>query len=488
MIAIIAALAVSAPALSFTNQQLAVDGRILWCDGRDLDGDGRADLVVVFRRGEEPNTRRFIAVYIQNTAGTYPEKANAEIALPKDAVFAQIEDLFGEGKASILLVTGKGASALRYANGALVLSELVQAPTPSLFPEIEDLPVWHFASDWHKHGMELALFHAGNVTFYHREGGKFAAGETIALEPVTYVDAMGGAFLGAWSNRNFSISVADVFPELVVGEYDGDGKPDLFAIQDDRLQVFLGEEGGHFSHDAKVALDFHMRTTEEHQRRNAFVAATVVDLNGDGKLDYVANKVSGGLQSMKSETRVHLNKGGFHKTADQVMKRDGFSAMVQFVDLDKDGRPEMIEPTAEIGLFALARAMVSKKLSVDWLVTPNKDGHFAPNEARRIPIVFGLDFSGGPIFRGPFPRFKTDFNGDGIPDFMSSADGSELSFYLGGNGSFEAEPSVKVPLEVSPYTTSFVDPRTHRAQVLTFFRDMPGKEGKIVLLLNGTAE
>jgi len=473
--------------LQFIEQQLNVSGRILWCEGRDVDGDKRADIACIVRRGNEPATQRVADFFLQQADGRYPDKPNAEVAIPAEAVFGQLEDLNGDGRAQLVLVTGHGVSSIAWNGSAMVLSDVLKAQTASPFPEVEDLPEWHFVQDWHGTGArEIALFTVGSAQFFRRNGkGVFEPRETVQIKPMTYVDGQGGAFQGAWSNKSSSITVSHVFPELVVGDYDGDKKPDLFALQDDRLLIFSGD-GDKFSAEPKVVLDFNMRTTEERQRRNAFIAATVIDLDGDGRLDYVANKVSGGLSSMHSETHVHLNKSGFRRTPDQMMKRDGFSAMVQFVDLDQDGLPEMIEPFADVGLITLARAMVSKKIGVDWKVTPNHGGAFAVKEERTIPLTFGLDFSGGPMFRGPFPRFRWDFNGDGLPDFMSSANGTELAFNLGQKGTFEAEPSVKVNVEVSPYTAAFQDPRTKRAQVLTFFRDTPGKEGKIIVLLNGT--
>lgn len=486
MLSLIALLALGD--LHFTEQQLNLSGRILWVEGRDIDGDKRADLVAIVRRGNEPATQRFADFFFQQANGQYSDKPTAEIAIPADAVFGQVEDLNGEGRAALVLVTGRGVSAIAWNGKEMALTDILKAQTVSPFPEIEDLPEWHFVADWHGNGTrEIALFRVGSVQFYRRNPqGVFEPREVVQVKPNTYVDGQGGAFQGAWSNKSSSITVSHVFPELVVGDYDGDKKPDLFALEDDRLQIFAGD-GDKFSAEPKVVLDFAMRTSEERQRRNAFIAATVIDLDGDGRLDYVANKVSGGLSSMHSETHVHLNKNGFRRTPDQTLKRDGFSAMVQFVDLDQDGLPEMIEPVADVGLITLARAMISKKISVEWMITPNHAGSFAQKEQRSIPLAFGLDFSGGPMFRGPFPRFRWDFNGDGLPDFMSSANGTELAFNLGQKGTFEAEPSVKVNVDVSPYTAAFTDPRTKRAQVLTFFRDTPGKEGKIIVLLNGTA-
>ncbi len=474
--------------MSFTPQRLHVDGRVIWVDAGDFNRDGAPDLVSVFRRGVDPNTKRFVAFFYQQADGTYPEKPSEERPVPADAGIAAVADCDGDGGSEIVFMTARGVSAYTAPGGKVVAEpvEWIKAPTATLFPEIEDLPLWEMCGDFHRAGKpELALWEIGALTFYRMAGGKWQANERLEVPPVALHESMAsGFFRGGPSNRDLSISAHYVFPELAIGDYDGDGRPDLFAIAEERLRIY-SNTGDRYAPSPTVMLDFSLRTNEERNRKNAYVSAQALDLNGDKKTDYVLNKVTGGLSSMRSETAIHLNKGGFSKKPDQLIKRNGFSGLAQFADLNRDGRPEIIEPYGEVGLVALARAMVSRALSVDWLVTQNTGGGFDLNTTAKITIKFGLDFSGGPIFKGPFPRVSHDFNGDGLLDFLASPDGEELHFYLGKHeGFFEPEPALKLKVEVSPWTAPFYDPKAKRVHVVSFFRDMAGKDSRIAVILN----
>lgn len=475
-------------ALNFTPQKLAVDGRVIWVDAGDFNKDGGPDLVVAFRRGNEPDTKRFVAFFYQQPDGHYPERPNEERPVPADAGIATVSDCDGDGVAEVVFMTAQGLSGYFAPGGKLSgsLTEMVKAESAAMFPEIEDLPVWDLCADYHKKGREVALWDTGSLSFYRSEGGKWTLIDKLKIPPQAWMDSLAsGTFRGAPSNRDLSISTAFVFPELTVGDYEGDGKPDLYVNQEDSLRIYGSTADGKYSPTPTVALHFQIRTQEERNRRSAFVNGMAVDLNNDKRTDFVLNKVAGGLASMKTETHIHLNKTGFRKAPDQEIKRNGFSAMASFVDLDSDGMPELIEPYSDVGLVTLARAMVSKKMSIDWLVTKNVDGTFETKKASELSITFGLDFSGGPFFKGPFPRFQFDFDGDGLKDFLASPDGEQLHVYLGKKGSFfEGDPALKINVDVSPFTSPFVDAKRNKVHVVSFFRDFPGKEGKIVVLIN----
>lgn len=482
-------------ALDFSQQTLNVEGRVLWVQAADFNGDGSVDLLVCSRRHFDPYTKRFLAYFFRRD-GAFPEKPNEERAVADNAAFAVVADLDKNGTSELVLQSASGVSAFFMRDGKLsaAAEELVRVETAAAFAEAEDLPLWDFVRDWHEvpgaatptaAALELAVWRVGSLQLYRSDAsGKYGLRETLQLPPTAWMDsARSGVFRGTHSNRTLSIAIGYVFPELVVGDYEGDGVADLFVIEEDRLRVFAGGTAGRFSERPTVELDFNVRTTEEKQRKNAFISAKVADLNRDGRSDYLSNKISGGLSSMKTETRIHLNTGGFRKTADQTIKRTGFSALVQLVDANGDGFPEIIEPNADVGLFTLARAMISKKISVDWLITPNKGGKLDSENPQKLSVVFGLDFSGGPMFRGPFPRFDVDYDGDGLPDFVSSPDGNTVNFHLGKReGYFEADPALKIATEASPYTSSFYDRKAKKAHLVTFFRDQPGKEGRVVIL------
>lgn len=470
--------------VQFSEQHVNVPGRVLWADGADCNGDGRADLFVVYRRGEEPNTKRLVAWFLQTAPQQLASVPAQTLELPEDLSFAALSDLDANEHTQALFIGAGEVSA--WSCDGKPRRTVLSTPGVTPFGENEDLPELRFVGDWHKRGKpELALFTVGALQFFRYENGVFSALEKILVPPTTYVDAPGGPFRGPWSNRRYSLVVSHSFPALHVGKYNSDTFADLFVVDDDRLRVHLGSDKG-FAEKPNVLLDFSVRTKEEKDRKNSYVGATLVDLNGDELVDYVINKVSGGLSQMSTETHVHLNRGGFRKQPDQRIARDGFAAMIQLVDLNGDHLPELIEPHADVGLVGLARAMVSKKLNIEWLVTPNEGGRFDAQRTQTTDIVYTLDFSGGPMFKGPFPKFSHDFDGDGRLDMLTSPDGDKLMLFLGQKEGALIEPDAALSLsaKVSPYGATFFDKASQRPHFVSYFRDSPGEDGHVVVVWN----
>ncbi len=474
-------------ALSFTPQRLHVDGRIVWVEASDLDGDGGADLVAMFRRGGR-DSRRFLAVFIQKPDGRYPEKPNDVRQLPQDAAIATVADCDGNGSGEVVLMTASGITAFAIAGGKFSPEPLswISAPTAAMFADRDNLPLWGLCGDFHRsHQRELALWGVGALSFYRAAGGKWTLVDTLRIAPEALtVTQPTGTFRGSAAQPDISLATTFRYPELSVGDYNGDGKADLFVFSEERLRIH-GGDGTRYSERPIASLDFEFRTIEEHNKRNTAVIAQALDLNGDGKTDYALNKVTGSLMSLRSETAIHLNEGGFTKKPSQLIKRDGFSVLAQFIDLNGDGRLEMIEGHSDIGILGVARALVSRKLTIDALVTQNHGGVFDLANTKKFNITLSFDFSGGPFLKGPIPHVSHDLDGDRALDFLSSPDGQTLQIFRGTkDATFDPDAALKLEVEISPFTAPFFDARSKRAHIVTFFRDMDGKEGRILVLLN----
>ena len=76
-----------------------------------------------------------------------------------------------------------------------------------------------------------------------------------------------------------------------------------------------------------------------------------------------------------------------------------------------------------------------------------------------------------------------DFNKDGRLDFATASSGSNaIAIGLGkAGGGFESDPTLKSQIECSPFTSGYFDVRGKRSNILTYFRDIPGKENRIVI-------
>lgn len=228
--------------------------------------------------------------------------------------------------------------------------------------------------------------------------------------------------------RNFEVRAFFALPQLLPGDWDGDGKPDLFALLDDVVQVHRAGRAG-AGVFAAVPVARHalvVKSEDEVKKDSAHVQVGVADLDGDGITDLVVNKVSGGLGQMRTETGVYLGKrGGGYQSPGPPLLIEGYAGAVQLADLDGDGRPELVAPRVSVGLAEMARALVTKKMRVAWEVRRNLGRGFSPDAVARREIDFPVDFSQMADVSGPFPSVAGDFDGDGRADFIAThaADG-----------------------------------------------------------------
>jgi hypothetical protein len=274
--------------------------------------------------------------------------------------------------------------------------------------------------------------------------------------------------------RNFTARVTYVVPELTSVDWDGDGKLDLCAVYEDVVQVHKGTGNG-FSSGASVRHLVSAKTDQEMSRNSAHVTVMVRDVDSDGVADLVVNKLSGGLGQMRAETVFYYGKkgGGFDPPA-QVLKREGYAGAISFADMDGDGKPELVMPHVSVGLAEMARALVSKRMRVDWEVRKNRGRSFSTDADAVKEIDFVVDTSQLADIDGPFPQAGADFNGDGKGDFVAMNAPGQLGVWLGGGEKLLAE-SPKVILHVQPSKQMLVSDLDgdRRAEIVLFYK---GKE------------
>jgi hypothetical protein len=159
---------------------------------------------------------------------------------------------------------------------------------------------------------------------------------------------------------------------LISGDFNADGDPDLVAALN-RVVVLIGGAGGSFSESARF--------------EGESFPVTVGDFNGDGDPDLVTTPSSG-----VSRVRLGLAGSGFGAPTDY--ESAFFPIALLSRDLDQDGDDELIE-WAPSGSEAAPSFMV---------VRPGEpSGQLGPPEETAIPELVGV-----PLF--------ADFNQDGDPD------------------------------------------------------------------------
>ena len=517
----------------------------------DLDGDGRKDLAVVVARTQwgEIGTdriegmmqisevvpalfdRREVRAYRLGEDGTY-KQAGDPLQLPPSVISLEagppglaIAVLTDDGLSALSLfmdsaesepaagaaaaTTGSapadthGASTL--GGAAVVSGGSSNAPAPSgsflaLTPWIADRPVLagsksliprlDMVRDLDGDGTWDLLLPArdGLAVYMTTPGGE------LGTKPVARIELPGDVRTsGVHPTRNYQ--------RPSVGDLDGDGKPDLLFIHEDRgksgkkvVDVLRGEGGGRFGAPQRIAID---RMVEE--SRTTVVDEGVKkskkdndhfgdgdeggfkyfgDLTGDGLAEAVfAAEVDNGKSGLKQVKEPEFEYRFYHVGKDLVidpqpyqrLRVQGFGFEIdevdvesvkadEFVDLDGDGRKDLVTVTLDFSLFQLVRVMATKRIGIGlnfhvW--HQGSDGVFTPVTGLDLSETLRMDLNN--LKLGSLAEFAGDFDGDGRSDFVHLGRGKEVTIHRGQAGCrYAPKADLTVPFEEEPGDISLV--------------------------------
>ncbi len=432
-----ASVLVGAPAEgAFERRNLVVPGNVLWVTDGDVNGDQRSDLVVSFRRGAGPSSTRYLAIFLRQRAGL-PVRPNLRIPAPAGAAAFDLGDADGDGAADLVYLMSSGAFFQKLSGtdetGLRVgpLRRLIATPTLVVVPEEEDIVCWDFLRRI-AGSSTLILPGRRRLRLYRRGEDGWSTWRDVELWQWSYYDAESDHYRpsgrGGSSGRPYAFRVTTIVPNIDFVDQTGDGRVDLVTHYEDRIAVHPADELGRFSTEPAVSQWLKVRSREELESRDQRVSGLVQDLDGDGIADFVVSKIGGGITTLKTELRLFRGRkgGGFEDAPAQVFRDRGFGSLARFIDVDGDGKLEMVHPHAEVSIMGMTRAMLSSTIGLDVRIRSPVDGpgFFSDKPTQTLDIYIGLDLSSGAALRGSAPLFGHDFDGDGFRDVVVP-DGAE---------------------------------------------------------------
>jgi hypothetical protein len=436
---ILVALAVAAPALGAVAERARADepfavrsvpnaGRTAAAELLDLDGDGRTDLVAAVFDGIPPRDTRELRVWFQREDGALPDAPDLAFALPEGAAAYDVADLEPTPGLEIALLRRDRVSVVALAGRA---------------PRVRDLPLPAptLAAARDERGLDRLRMVRAEIPGRLLVPG---LGELFVLELADGTAtrlAVGGRsnyFLpprpGPGIGENEIESFYD-FPRIDTGDVDGDGRPDLVACNRFEIRVFLQRPDGAFPASPDRALDVGRVTEQDLIRGSGLVRVRAQDFDGDGRLDLVVTGTAGGLLEARVRTTLHRNRAGTWDLAraDQELRCDGCFVSYDLLDLQGDGRLELMEARIPLGILELVEALLTRSVDLEVRLYGRGDElPFGPEPLGTAKLDLGIRFETYEP-HGFLPTLRTDWNGDGALDRLGSGDGEALEIYLGGS-------------------------------------------------------
>ena len=407
------------------------DGRTLAAEITDVDGDGRNDVVRFVSRGFPPEETRWVQVYLQDSEHRLAAVASREIALPQSTAAYDLADIRDAPGEELLLLQPDGIEILSLASPAVRRWKIETGPGTTLGAATDERGLERINLVFNRNGTGPAFI--GVPTFQ----------EFIVLstegEPRGRLSTHGRANYFIPQNSGLSFLESDVqiyfdAPHMSVGHVDSDGILDIVASNRHQVRIYRGRSGGGFPSQPDVQKNLGIISEEDQIRGSGGVAIDVKDVDGDGLGDLVATYLGGNFSDATMETRVFMNPGdGWDlDSPDQVFRSESTVGLDRLVDLDGDGRLELVRGTISFSLLEFVETLLTRSVDARFAVHrlgPERRFKTRPEFSRDLDIPLSFD-----TFRpqGFLPVFGVDMNGDGYGDLVQSGDGDRVEVSYGG--------------------------------------------------------
>ncbi|TYK65019.1 FG-GAP repeat domain-containing protein [Colwellia echini] len=248
--------------------------------------------------------------------------------------------------------------------------------------------------------------------------------------------------------RVFSNGATYTETKLYFADVNFDKKIDIFIIEDGEIAVYPQRENSQFhSKNTRVdinnsisGIDWWTKRDESGEQLDQSnleyrKLEELRDVNADGIIDMVVRytKASGVLDRV-NDYEIYLGKNNngilsYALQADSVIHEDGTLTEFELVDIDNDGKLEVLLAGFDIGLTQIIGALVSGAIDQDVYIFKMDDADKFPAKAiihKDVELTFSL--SSGKSGNGVVEL--ADLNGDGLKDLVLSDDDEELKVYF----------------------------------------------------------
>lgn len=451
MIATLCLAAAFGGASGYVDASLEFQGELLGYELIDIDGNGRAELVVALLQADG---RRHLQIHEQGGRGFEAQFAH-QIDVLEDVIAFSFGDVREEAGRELLLLTRTGAYSysLQKRGYRGNIARLVEADLLYDVPSPRALPYWPYVLEA-PDGDRLLLPERAGFTIYgpaaeaeadpqrasYARIADFSGLEAPADEPASGPAtrdrrddsgsgtrresirvALGGRtaspLLGEEDGGDSLLSDSKAYRAPALADVNGDGAADLLLLTENELRVYLSTSGTFRAEpDRREPFPDYLRIDDE----NESLVLRIEDLDGDGDPDLLGTVERAGDGFEDSDLRLLLlindGKRMLPETPNQVLRIEAAVIRVDVLDADNDGRPDL--SLRKFNLPSLVETVTGLEFTMTYLLFLGEranDRVVARKPAMKQSETFDENNVSEVL---KYRVFELDCDGDGRPDVV----------------------------------------------------------------------